>query len=81
MKPGINFIWKNKNGNLIESIWSSHEQKWIPAEGICTVISNHNGILTYKINDSGPFKVKLNEALIPSKIMEYPIDYAMPTIV
>jgi hypothetical protein len=81
MKPGINFIWKNKIGELIKFIWSSQEENWIPANGICTVISNSNGILTYKLNNLGPFKVKLNDALIPSNIMEYPIDYAIPNII
>ena len=80
MNPGIKFIWTNKSGDVVESIWSNQEQKWIPSNGICTVISNLNGILTYELNNLGPFKVKLNDALIPSKVMEYPVDYAIPNI-
>ena len=82
MKSGNKFKWAIKNTNdHVKIIWSEYENKWIPGEGICTVISNINGLLTYQVDNSETFTVHIKEAIIPTNIMEYPIDYAYPKII
>lgn len=62
--------------SLEEDIWSSLESRWIPGK----VVSLSSGIVSYTIEDKGPYKVTLKEAIIPSNNLHYPIDYVYPSL-
>lgn len=76
MKKNDKFRWLRRTGVSPESIWSSLEDRWIPGEGVCTVISFSRGIVHYTIDGRGPYGVKLSEAITPDDNLHYPVDYA-----
>lgn len=81
MKQNDSFCWLKRTGEeLEEDIWSSLEERWIPGKGICKVVSLSNGIVTYTVENHGPYSVRLKEAIIPYSNLHYPIDYAYPSI-
>lgn len=82
MQSNDSFCWAKRNGEILDQdIWSSIEKRWIPGKGLCKVVSLSNGVLTYTIDDDGPYNVSLKEAIIQSNALHYPVDYVYPTYI